>query len=375
MIETERFVPKETEKPTASTAVYTPPNIISNDAMVDHLTKVLNVRKSSGEPYTADDIERVTGISERHYCTEIGASPLNRAGIVPAMGTRVALEAFNGRKDWDYVDDVFASTGVPYKKSLGKEIAENLRASGVEVVQSRQDVYAECTSPVWILNFIRENEDEFDGKNILMVASEYGSPVVDGKDKTLPSDAATAIAFTYGKDLRVLGSSILHQPDLKDLIRVSILPEYTPPEGSLFFCEVGQPSEEKKLYGEEKYGLNLRYMEMDGRGVFNWLANPNTIPPIIDEACEIAGVTRDEIDVVIPHQANGRVIDIMGGLIGIDQKKIVSNIRNHGNCGSATTMLAWHEAVEEGLIKKGSKVLVLGFGAGMMAGAALVEVN
>lgn len=374
MIIAERLALKETEKPASSTAVYTPPNIISNDAMVKHL-EVLNVRKSSGVPYTAGDIERVTGIRQRHYCTEIGASPLNRAEIVPEMGTRVALEAYNGRKDWDYVDDVFASTGVPYKKSLGKEIAENLRASGVEVVQARQDVYAECTSPVWILNYLRENEGEFNGKNILMVASEYGSPVVDGKDKTLPSDAATAIAFTYGKDLRVLGSSILHSPELKDLIRVSILSEYLPPEGSLFFCEVGQPGEGKKLYGEEKYGLNLRYMEMDGRGVFNWLTNPNTIPPIIDETCEMAGVSRDDIDAVIPHQANGRIVDILGGFIGIDQKKIFSNIKYHGNSGSSTTMLAWHEAVNGGLIRKNSKVLVLGFGAGMMAGAALVEVK
>lgn len=371
----ERFVPKETERPTVHTAVYTPPNIITNEDMVRHLTDVSNVRKSSGEPYTADDIERVTGIKQRHYCAEIGAPPLNRAKIVPAMGTRVALSAVKGRRDWDHVDDIFASTGVPYKKSLGREIAENLRASGVTVEQARQDVYAECTSPVWILDHLRKNEEEFDGNNVVIVASEYGSPVVDGKDKTLPSDAATAIAFTYGIDLKVLGSSILHSPEFKDLIRVSILPEYTPPEGSLFFCEVGQPSEGKKLYGEEKYGLNLRYMEMDGRGVFNWLANPNTIPPIIDEAFEIAGVKRDEIDVVIPHQANGRVIDIMGGLIGIDQKKIVSNIRNHGNCGSATTMLAWHEAVIEGSIQKDSIVMILNFGAGMMAGVAIVEVN
>ena len=89
----------------------------------------------------------------------------------------------------------------------------------------------------------------------------------------------------------------------------------------------------------------------------------------------MAGVTRDEIDVVIPHQANGRMIDNLGGFLGIDQKKIFSNIKNHGNSGSATTFLAWHEAVGEGLIRKKSKVLILGFGAGMIAGAALVEVN
>src|SRR3989344_7447413 len=120
---TERFVPKETERPAAHTAVYTPPNIISNDAMVTYLTDVLGVRRKSGEPYSADDIEATTGISQRHYCTEIGASPLNRAEIVPAMGTRVALSALKGRKDWGHVDDLLASTSFPYKKSLGEEIA------------------------------------------------------------------------------------------------------------------------------------------------------------------------------------------------------------------------------------------------------------
>lgn len=371
----ERLQTKETEIPTASTAVYTPPNIISNETMVDYLTDVLNVRRQNGEPYNADDIERVTGIQQRHYCTEIGAPPLNRAKIVPAMGTKVALEALKGRKDWDHVDDLFASTSFPYKKSLGKEIVENLRSSGIEVVQARKDVYAECTSPVWMLNYIKENEREFDGKNILMIASEYVSPIGDDIHITLPSDAATAIAFTYGKDLSVLGSSMHYYPELKDLIRVSIMREYEPPEGSLFFCDVEQPRSEKKLYGEEKNGLNLRYGEMDGRGVLSWLVNPATIPPIIDETCGMAGVRRDEIDVVIPHQANGRMTANLGGFIGIDQKKIVSNIKNHGNSGSATTILAWHEAVKDGLIRKDSKVLVLGFGAGMMAGAALVEVK
>lgn len=372
---TERLQFKETERPTASTAVYTPPNIISNEDMVFYLTRDLNVRRKSGEPYTEDDIEATTGIKQRHYCTEIGAPPLNRAKIVPAMGTRVALSALEGRKDWDRVDDVFASTSFPYKKSLGIEIAENLRASGIEVVQARQDVYAECTSPVWIFNYIKENEREFDGKNILMVASEYVSPIGDDIHITLPSDAATAIAFTHGEDLSILGSSMHYYPELRDLIRVSIMPEYEPPEGSLFFCDVEQPRADKRLYGEEKYGLNLRFGEMEGRGVFVWAVNPNTIPPIIDETCEMAGMTRDEIDIVIPHQANGRMIANLGGFIGIDQEKIFSNIRDHGNSGSATTMLAWHEAVGEGRIKKGSKVLVLGFGAGMMAGAALVEVN
>src|SRR3989344_4416607 len=136
-------------------------------------------------------------------------------------------------------------------------MAVNLRAAGVEVVHVQRDFYAECTSPVWILNYIRENEGEFDGKNILIVASEYVSPIGDDIHITLPSDAATAIAFTYGKDLSVLGSSMHYYPELRDLIRVSIMPEYEPPEGSLFFCDVEQPSAEKRLYGEEEYGLNL----------------------------------------------------------------------------------------------------------------------
>ncbi len=372
---TERLQLKETEKPTASTAVYTPPNIITNEDMVKYLTDVLNVRRQNGEPFGADDIERRTGIRQRHYCAEIGAPPLNRAEIVPEMGTGVALSALEGRKDWDRVDDVFASTSFPYGKSLGKEIAENLRASGMEVIQARQDVYAECTSPVWILNHIRENDSEFDGKTILMISSEYVSLVSDDINKTLFSDAATAIAFTNGKDLKIRGSAVHYYPELKGLIRVSIMPEYEPPEGSLFFCDAEQPWAEKKLYGEEAYGLNFRYGEMEGSKVFEWAASPTTLSPIIDETCEMAGVSRDEIDVVIPHQANGRIISILGGLIGVDQRKIFSNIEDHGNSGSATTMLAWHEAAGKGLIRKNSKVLIVGFGVGMMAGAALVEVN
>ncbi|OGD86480.1 hypothetical protein A2164_03685 [Candidatus Curtissbacteria bacterium RBG_13_35_7] len=367
---------KETYNSSALTAVYIPKNIITNQDLAEFLDQK-GIRTGSESRITAEGIEAVTGIRERHWCVGLGDSPLNRALMVPQMATEAALGVLSNN-GWLQVDSLFACTSFPYKKSLSFEVAKNIRKDlGIDVENTMPDIYAECTSPIWALHYIRVNDDVYYGKNILIVCSEYLSPISDDINLSLPSDCASALGFTNGRDLDVLGSAVKYFPKLKHMIRVSIKREYIPEEGSLFFFDIEEPRD-KGPDGEEQYGFDMHYGEIEGPSVLKWALHKDTLPPIIDEALEIAKLEPADITHVIPHQANGRITEGLIRLLprlGINAE-VFSNIAKHGNTGSVSAFLGLHEAsLDQKKIGKGDKILFLGFGAGATAGAAIIGIN
>ena len=80
-----------------------------------------------------------------------------------------------------------------------------------------------------------------------------------------------------------------------------------------------------------------------------------------------------DVDWVIPHQANIRIIETAAKLIGIDMDKMIINIHKYGNTSAATVPIAFHEAITDGRIKRGDVVLFDAFGAGLTAGATLLK--
>ena len=82
-------------------------------------------------------------------------------------------------------------------------------------------------------------------------------------------------------------------------------------------------------------------------------------------------MTLDDIDLIIPHQANIRIIDAAIEALGIDPEKVFVNVDRYGNTSAASIPIALHEAVEQGRIKRGSNVLMVGFGAGLNWGSCL----
>ena len=86
-----------------------------------------------------------------------------------------------------------------------------------------------------------------------------------------------------------------------------------------------------------------------------------------------AGLTFDDIDLVIPHQANQRIVVSAVKRMGISMDKVFVNLQNYGNTSSASIPVALCEAQAEGRLKKGDKIVIVGFGGGLTWGAALIE--
>jgi 3-oxoacyl-[acyl-carrier-protein] synthase-3 len=92
-----------------------------------------------------------------------------------------------------------------------------------------------------------------------------------------------------------------------------------------------------------------------------------------DEALSRAGVTADEIDLLVPHQANLRIIEATAKHAGIPMSKVMVNLDRYGNTSSASIPLALDQAVAEGRVKPGSLVLLVAFGAGFTWGSAVLR--
>ena len=115
----------------------------------------------------------------------------------------------------------------------------------------------------------------------------------------------------------------------------------------------------------------LQYLTMDGRGVFKWAVR------VFDESAkdvlQESGVSPNELSLVVLHQANQRIIDSAVSDLGVEPERVYVNLDRFGNTSGASIPLALDEAVKSGLIKRGDKVLLCGFGAGLAWGTAVVQ--
>jgi 3-oxoacyl-[acyl-carrier-protein] synthase-3 len=111
------------------------------------------------------------------------------------------------------------------------------------------------------------------------------------------------------------------------------------------------------------------FMRMDGRAVFKWAIR--LIDQSVRDVLEQAKVTTDEVDLVVLHQANIRILDAAADELSIDRRKMFVNLEKYGNTSAGSIPLALDEAVQKGLVKRGSNIVLCGFGAGLAWGTAL----
>jgi 3-oxoacyl-[acyl-carrier-protein] synthase-3 len=113
------------------------------------------------------------------------------------------------------------------------------------------------------------------------------------------------------------------------------------------------------------------FLQMDGRDIFKFAVNAvkESIPRIL----EMAGMTREDIDYLIIHQGNYRILESGARFARVPMDKVFVNINRYGNTSAASVPIALHEALAEGKIKSGDKVVLISFGAGATWGATLLE--
>jgi 3-oxoacyl-[acyl-carrier-protein] synthase-3 len=110
---------------------------------------------------------------------------------------------------------------------------------------------------------------------------------------------------------------------------------------------------------------------MNGQEVFRFAVE--ALPDAVRQAAERAGKLLSDIDWLVPHQANLRIINNAANRLEIPAEKIYVNIENHGNTGSASIPIALSEMREKGLLKKGQNIVIAAFGAGFAWGSAWIE--
>jgi 3-oxoacyl-[acyl-carrier-protein] synthase-3 len=218
------------------------------------------------------------------------------------------------------------------------------------------DVNAACPGFLYGLTVAQKFMQDGTYQKALVVGGEIVSNRLDFKDRStcvLFGDGAGAVVLGHsnGKnDGEILGMDIESDGDLWKLIHV-------PGGGSRI-----PPSREMLDEG-------LQYVKMNGNEVFK-----HAVRTLVSSAQKIMsqqGITSDEIDWFIPHQANIRIMDVVAEKLGIPNEKVIVTVHKYGNTSAASIPVALDEAVREGKIRKGDLVLANSFGAGLTWGAAL----
>jgi len=110
---------------------------------------------------------------------------------------------------------------------------------------------------------------------------------------------------------------------------------------------------------------------MEGNAVFKMAVN--TLGRIVDETLEANNIQKSDIDWLVPHQANNRIIEATARKLKMPMEQVVVTVAKHGNTSAASIPLALDEAVRDGRIKKGEMLMLEGFGGGFTWGSALLK--
>lgn len=234
-------------------------------------------------------------------------------------------------------DFVFPSTACLLQSKLGNKGAMAF------------DVQAVCSGFVYALNIAEKFIRTGDRKKALVVGAEVFSRILDWEDR------ATCVLFGDGAGAVVLEAS--EKP--------GIIATVAHADGS----QNGILSVAANICGGKVIGDP--FLRMDGQAVFKIAVR--VLADMAHECCEIAGMTTAEIDWLIPHQANIRIIESTGKKLGIGSDKVVVTVDKHGNTSAASIPLALDAAIRDGRIQRGQKLFLEGVGGGFTWGAVLLE--
>jgi len=293
-----------------------------------------------------------TGIRERRICsTEGGEFPTDMA----LYATKDALKAANLEpNDIDFI--IFASV-TPDVKLPNSACILQVKL-GITNNCTCLDISVACSGFVYGVNMANSFIKSGLAKNVLVVGSEMLSREVNWKDRN------TCILFGDGCGVAIVGRASEND---ESKIYSSIL--NSDGTGGEFFDQpvggaVTPITADHILEGSH-------FMQMKGKEMFK--VATRTLADNGKKVLEMAGMTKDQVNWVVPHQANIRIIETTANLLDVPMEKMIVNIDKYGNTSAATVPIAFHEAIMDGRIKRGDIVLFDAFGAGLTAGATLLK--
>ena len=194
-------------------------------------------------------------------------------------------------------------------------------------------------------------------QNILLIGADILSRWVDWQDRrtcVLFGDGAGSVVLQANSCDRLLGFELKSDGSQNNYLNLAYKPESTALSESV---NVGKG--------------NFQPITMNGKEVYRFAVQK--VPEVIDKALFRANLSIDQIDWLLLHQANQRIIDAVRSRLNIPEHKVISNLAYYGNTSAASIPLALDEAVQQGKIKPGDVIMASGFGAGLSWGAAIFQ--
>ncbi|MGR8942375.1 MAG: beta-ketoacyl-ACP synthase III [Gammaproteobacteria bacterium] len=283
-----------------------------------------------------------TGIKSRRI-----AGPNETASSMAEIAARQAIEA--AQIDPEEIDLIIVATGTPDRiyPSTGCLLQQRLAIKNCVAF----DVQAACSGSIFALSIADQYIKTGAARKVLVIGTEICSRVVDWSDRTtciLFGDGAGAILLGASDETGIISTHIHSDGEYEDLL----------------YCPNPQVATDNN---KDESG----YISMRGNEVFKVAVN--TLGRIVDETLEANNLDKSEIDWLVPHQANIRIIAATAKKLKMSMDQVVVTLENQGNTSSASVLLAFNEAVRDGRIKRGQVVLLEAFGAGFTWGSALIK--
>nr|WP_315256937.1 beta-ketoacyl-ACP synthase III [uncultured Duganella sp.] len=317
------------------TGSYLPAKRVTNQELADQLA-------AKGIETSDEWIVTRSGIAARHF-----AAPDEKSSDLAVNAARNALD-MAGLQPNDIDLIIVASSTPDFFGSFPSTACIVQQKLGITNHGAAVDVQAVCSGFVYALStadaFIRAGVH----KNVLVIGAEVFSRILDFNDRTtcvLFGDGAGAVVLTASQERGIL-STALHA----DGSHSSIL------------C---MPNSFSGATAGEAY------LYMDGPAVFKLAVS--VLAKVADEALDKAGMTAAQIDWLIPHQANLRIMSSTAKKLGLPMEKMVVTVDQHGNTSAASIPLALDVAVRDGRIKPGQNLMMEGVGGGFTWGAVLAR--
>jgi len=299
---------------------------------------------------TNADLEKMVDTNDEWITSRTGIKQRHKAAAdeyTSQFGTKAAIQAMEragiGPEDLDIIicatttpDQIMPSTGALIQAQIGATNAAGM------------DVFAACSGFLYGLTLVDSMIRTGQVKYALVVGAEVLTKYVDYTDR------GTCVIFGDGAGAAVVGPVGEGKGILATKIR-------------------SDGRYEEQLYapaGGTKLGTTHQTID-DGQHFFKMKGNElfkvavRSMADISAEMLEKSGYTVNDVDLVIPHQANQRITDAVASRLGVPEEKVYSNIAEHGNTSSASIPIAMDECIESGKIKEGSLVLLTAFGGGV----------
>ena len=319
---------------------YVPEQIITND----DLSKLMD---------TSDEwIRTRTGIQQRH---SVGTQNIGPADLATKAAEKLLKKCQLNKDEIDFV--IFAtSTPDYYVPGSGAIFQDKMGLNTVGVLDIRQG----CSGFVYALSVADQFIKSQTYKNILVIGAEVQTTQLDFDD----AGRGTAVLFGDG------AAAALVCPTNENK---GILSFHLHSEGK-YVDQLGTEypsSKYKDIISPENVKNRQHHIHMNGREVFKHAVR--RFPEAILEALEHNNMSLDDVDLVIPHQANKRITQAVQKKLNISENKIFSNIHKYGNTTAASIGIALTEALEENKIQNGDIVVLAAFGAGFQWGSVILK--